>query len=328
VEDFGSKKSIYDPEEAAFIVRMLFPLEDYHVQSVSYGRLLINNLADSKLMTRDDVDRLASLVLTIEEFRKPETIVERTYLLPQSKSYGVFKVLPVLGLETPLYNLARAAVHRVSEFADGMFRGTYYVDARSALKKYVKAYEHSEQGRVPPELYGHARCWSFKAKRILQRSKLVLDLLERFEAGKVEFRFFNVVRNTFFPVDFQIIYDHDGSFYTTMWDRFEGSGVSADEMPNIFKLLPPNDDLYQAGGQPMIDFEARLEQDLKEQKQFMKQLAKIRKIAGKDYKTLPKEDRATLEKATTPFDPWSSRHKRVNYYGMKRSEMGDGSIYS
>ncbi|PVI05253.1 hypothetical protein DM02DRAFT_610854 [Periconia macrospinosa] len=308
-----TEKQLVHPEDMEDLVNWLFAEDESNLLPSIVGRLVINNLVDEGCLTRAEGNRLAALALTIEEVKDCGQVVERGNMPPQEKASGVFRQLPLLPGEDrtrALLRLSEAAAYCVSEHAGGVWYGLRYRDARTDIKKYIKACEGAEQGYVRPELVKYARTWTEKEKRILQRSQLVMELLDRWDAGKInDFGVIKYTRNSFFQFYHQPRGDQE-TLAGILYNKVEGSGIDCEEVPRIVALLPCYDKCRALGGQPWIDLKSKLVAELMEHKQINKQLIEEHKAAKKAYKAYikgpgKKDAAASKKKAAKPFDPYA-----------------------
>ncbi|CAI6332356.1 unnamed protein product [Periconia digitata] len=333
-------------EDISLMIRMMFPDDDTHIISDIHARLLANNLADEGLLTRPEAEQLASLALTHMDignygFMVPVNTDEE---VPSLNLFNKLQLMATQNRLTDLKRLSIAAAYRVTERAGGVYGRLRFLDACGDLKKYINAYDAQKAGYVPTQLHKYARNWTPQEERILQRSKVVMGLYDRYDAGEItDFAFVKWVRGSYFPMMYQTRGYYE-MVAPILYDKVDASGVSFDEISKILALLPEFDECHFKGGEELIDLKLMLSQELEQHTEAHKLLVNDHKVAQKSFKKFlksraGKEFAAARKAPTTPFDPfadlpifnlWKLNYSTVPDLSMTtiRSSLGVPSMVS
>ncbi|KAF1962151.1 hypothetical protein CC80DRAFT_542478 [Byssothecium circinans] len=190
-----------------------------------------------------------NLTVTVEEYKNG--ILERVPKLTPAPFSTMFSALPLLKDMPRLHalkELAHAMAYEVNKVHGGVWHDTWYPDPLTSFQDYYQAYKFTVNNPSKPLLTGlrqYARVWDFVETRVLERGAIVLDLLERFNAGEInDFSMISVIRGSYFPMTLQPGFDKRSHLSKDLYRQVLGSGISLKEIPGIVMLLPCYDSKF------------------------------------------------------------------------------------
>lgn len=258
-----TRRRILQFDYAERIESQLFPLDRGHLMKPELFAIFVNGVAEEGIFPKEQAKEVIRLQVIAEEWQKGDSFngpTRRVDAYESGLSAIVIFDMPkdtyeVINMYRPNYKRRTQDLYKhlqilieAAVYEQEHWKGFYLANARSKLNDYHQAWKLTEADQLtPPHLTSYKRNWSYPEKRLLQRGKLLCDLLTSYESGTLtDYGIYRAVRGTFVHLDGQPFHCKE-DLESFLYVRYAESGLALDAIPEILKLHPENDQASSTG---------------------------------------------------------------------------------
>jgi hypothetical protein len=332
------ERRLMNIEDHEMILTQLFPQDRAHLLKQEHFEIFMTGLGEEGILTKSQVATITKAQVITEEFDKGAHFtgpsVNRYAHRRNPTAIALFDIprqarRPMLSysprptkssnqheLYYKLRILAEAAV-----YDQKFWKGYFFPSACSKLESFYDAWKTSQEGfLLPPSLTEYSRDWTHKEVRLMQRSHMICELLNKYETNTLtDFGIIRAIRATYVNIPAQPFWCAE-DLESFLYHRIPDSGLDISEIPGIL-LMHPDHDAAAANARLKRTVHEALQRRAEE---FEKEEQERLRLIGESYMTFEQQKKAEMSRwervkaewksvfgkkeVVVPFDPFAPEH--------------------
>ncbi|KAH7402926.1 hypothetical protein BKA66DRAFT_481160 [Pyrenochaeta sp. MPI-SDFR-AT-0127] len=243
--------ALEDHEE---IVTQLFPETRNDILRPEHFRVFVLGLGEEGILTMSQAKAIARLGVSIDEFDRganfdgssKQVCYNRHHAMLQipdqsSRDISSCSLQPIRSQSCNIHDYLLTLVE-ATVYDQETWQGYNCANARSQFDRVYDAYELDMQDwLLPAHLTEYKRSWNYREQRLLQRARIICELLDQYKSGKLsDFGIIRAIRGTYIQIPAQPYFSAE-DLESFLYHRVTDSGLSVSRIPDILILHPDND---------------------------------------------------------------------------------------